>query len=253
VASRQMVDSPPQGANSRLRRSIVLLLIPIVCLQACAAADLVPRGTVLSQRVVESGIEVKADPDAADHLLGPRGVIRLRQARVFLVGAVVHNVGPTDVVVRPAESRLEMTDGRVLPAIHENAVDERRKSSSSSAEALPEGDSGGDGGGDDTLEDWAYFWIAVGLLTSPIWGPPLAIAGYVKQDATKERLRREALQSLRDIRLAKGESTGGLLYFADDDERPGSLGTATLVIAVRRGNAENDEYVRLRLDKAQMR
>jgi hypothetical protein len=219
---------------------------------------------VLSQSVVESAIEVKADPDAAEHrlaehLLDVAGMARLRQARVIMVGVVVRNVGPTDVVVRFAETRLELEDGRVLRAIPENAVDERRSESSSPlADAPPEADGGGDSGEDGRPEQLlgqlagpiiVAVVAAVLIVTSPIWALPILITRRIRRKAEEARLRDEALQSLREVRLAEGEAAKGLLFFAYDGQPPATPLTATLVVAVRRGEAENDEHVRVRLDK----
>lgn len=98
-------------------------------------------------------------------------------------------------------------------------------------------------------------WVVAALVvTSPIWGPPVLISHYVKKKSEKlaasQTLRSSALERLEDVRLARGEATGGLLYFAADGGLPDSLATATLVVPIRQAESGEELQVRLSLGKA---
>jgi len=236
------------GRGGARRRATALLLCPLLGLHACSAGNPVRPGTVLSRSVIDDAVEVKADPDTEQHLLMPPEIARLREARVVLLGLAVRNISGNLVIVHTAASHLELEDGRVLRVIHATDVDERRPKTDEPSADTP----ASDGGGDDGYRYLSALFpgLLVGIvlvITSPIWGPPFLIAHLVKQNAEKQQLRSAAFESLDNVPLAKGETAGGLLYFAPDGELPETLAVATLVVAVHRLDTAREETVRLRL------
>lgn len=266
---------------SLARRGIALLLCPLLCLQACTTASPLPLGAVLSRSVVERTIELKADPDTAGHLPSaeeyrstphPPDVTRLREAQVIPVSLIIRNVGTDDVIVETAASSLEMADGRIFPVIPLHGVVLRLPSPieppSGSAPAAPEtppseppttemetpkgiGREIGEGALRAVLIPLLlYFGLPLLIGTSPIWGPALLISLHNKRKFEEQRNRSLALERLEEVRLAKGEAAGGVLYFAAEGELPATLATATLVVIVRQAATGEDQRVRLLLGSA---
>jgi hypothetical protein len=96
--------------------------------------------------------------------------------------------------------------------------------------------------------------LAAAVVTSPIWGPPVLIARYVKKKSEEkkwkveeERLRTLSLERLEEVHLMQGEAADGLLYFAVECDRPDTLAAATLIVPIRHADTGAAHSVRLPL------
>ena len=196
------------GGIMAVRRGVALLLCPALFLQACATVSPAPEGAVLGRSVIEGGIELKADPDTAQHSANARNVVRMREGRVIVIPLilVIGNVDVSQVVeVHSAAITLELNDGRILRTIKTNSEDEPLPAPSAPAPesqpAAPETSPAPpetapaetprtplpSGGGTPRMDDAGLVLSFLAILTSLIWGPiVLTVVAHLELDRAPE-------------------------------------------------------------------
>jgi len=179
------------GVTMAVRRGVALLLCPALVLQACATVSPAPEGAVLGRSLIEGGIELKADPDTAQHSANAQNVVRMREGRIIVIPLilVIGNVDVSQVVeVHSAAITLELNDGRILRAIKTNREDEPLPAPNAPAPesqpAAPETSPAPpetppaetpktpppSGGGAPRMDNAGRILSFLGILPSPIWG-----------------------------------------------------------------------------------